>query len=150
MELTSAAFTQGEVIPKKYGCRGEDINPPLAISGVPESAQSLALIMDDPDVPDWVRKDRMWVHWVAYNIDPNLTSIEEKCGALGILGKNTGGEAAYMGPCPPDREHRYFFKLYALDCTLDLPIGATKAELVEAMRGHIVAEAELMGRYTKD
>lgn len=149
MKLSSTAFLQGASIPKKYGCKGENINPPLVIEGVPKEAKSLALIMDDPDVPEFVRKDRLWVHWVLYNIDPETTLIEENCGVVGILGKNTDNKNAYMGPCPPDREHRYYFKLYALDITLSLGSGATKAELLADMADHILEETELMGRYSK-
>jgi len=147
MQLSSSAFKEGDPIPRKYTCQGVDVNPPLKIADVPGTAKSLALIMSDPDVPLQVRKDRMWVHWVAYNIDPNRTIIEEATPSLGTLGRNTGGQNRYMGPCPPDREHRYFFKLYALDSTLDLLAGSTREELLQAMEGHIVAQAELMGRY---
>ena len=149
MKITSSAFKEGESIPQKYTCQGIDVNPPLAISGVPAGAKSLAFILDDPDVPENLRKDRMWVHWVAYDIDPSTTEIPEAAPTLGTQGKNTGGHDRYMGPCPPDREHRYFFKLYALDCALNLPEGVTKEELLKAMDGHIVAETHLMGRYDK-
>lgn len=149
MKLSSKAFKHNGIIPQKYTCQGIDTNPPLAIEGVPADAKSLALIMDDPDVPQSVRKDRLWVHWVIYNIDPKTKIIEEGVPALGIFGRNTGGMNRYMGPCPPDREHRYFFKIYALDTMLKLAEGATKEELLNAMEGHILAQAELMGRYEK-
>lgn len=149
MKLTSSAFRSGEKIPRKYTCQGTDINPPLQISDLPPKTKSLALIVDDPDVPPNVRKDRMWVHWVVYNIDPNLSTIPEGIPSIGVMGKNTGGENRYMGPCPPDREHRYFFKLYALDKKLDLNEGASKEELLKAMEGHILGQTELMGRYEK-
>jgi Raf kinase inhibitor-like YbhB/YbcL family protein len=147
MKIESPTFKDGKSIPRKYTCQGVDINPPLIVSEVPKEAKSLALIMDDPDVPERIRADRMWVHWVAYNIDPKTTEIQEGAPSLGTQGKNTGGQNRYMGPCPPDREHRYFFKLYALDSKLSLKEGATKEELLKAMEGHILEEAQLMGRY---
>lgn len=147
MELRSPAFKQGETIPQKYSCQGDDINPPLQITNVPKEAKSLALIMDDPDVPVQIRPDRMWVHWVVYEIDPQTKEIKEGATPPGIQGKNTAGQNRYMGPCPPDREHRYFFKLYALNTHLNLKGGATKEQLLEAMKGHILEEAELMGLY---
>jgi Raf kinase inhibitor-like YbhB/YbcL family protein len=149
MKLTSPAFKDGEKIPRKYSCQGDDINPPLEIEGAPSHTKTLALIMDDPDVPPQVRKDRMWVHWVVYNIDPSVNKIFENATPFATFGANTEGEKAYTGPCPPDREHRYFFKLYALDCELSLKEGATKEELLEAMKGHILEEALLMGKYEK-
>ncbi len=149
MKFKSSAFSEGGSIPRIYTCQGKDINPPLEISGVPSQAKTLALIMDDPDVPKQVRKDGLWVHWVVFNIDPKTTKIEENTPPFATYGSNTSKKQAYMGPCPPDREHRYFFKLYALDTRLSLPAGATKEEVEEAMEGHIVAEATLMGRYNK-
>ena len=149
MKLSSQAFKHNDKIPSKYTCQGQDINPPLEIAEVPEGTKSLALIMDDPDVPERVRKDKMWVHWVAYNIDPKTRAIKENIPTLGTLGKNTGGMNRYMGPCPPDKEHRYFFKLYALDTMLSLKDGATKDELLKAMEGHILAQCELIGRFEK-
>ncbi len=149
MQLRSSAFEEGGKIPRKYTCQGEDINPELEISGVPAGAKSLVLIVDDPDVPEWVRKDKLWVHWVVYDIDPEATRIGERASDLGIFGKNTSGERRYMGPCPPDREHRYFFKLYALDTKLGLAPGATKSEIEKAMAGHTLAECQLMGLYQK-
>ncbi len=150
MEIQSSVFQEGEAIPAKYTCQGVDINPPLSISGVPTEAKSLALIVDDPDVPAYLREDRMWVHWVIFNISPRVELIHEGVSEpLGVNGSNTGGENRYMGPCPPDREHRYFFKLYALDCKLDLPEGSSKDQVLAAMEEHVLAEAELMGRYEK-
>lgn len=149
MRLTSPAFDYGEKIPSEYTCDGKNINPELHISAVPQNAKSLVLIMDDPDVPEFVRKDRMWVHWVVFNIPANQTHISKDSSPFGVVGINTGGEWKYQGPCPPDREHRYFFKLYALDSVLNLPKGATKAEVEQAMKGHIVAEAEWMGTYER-
>lgn len=147
MHIESQAFQEGKSIPRKYTCQGVDINPPLTLSAIPSKAKSLALIMDDPDVPKQIRDDQMWVHWVVYDIDPKTTDIPEGAPALGTQGRNTGGQNRYMGPCPPDREHRYFFKLYALDTNLGLKEGATKEELLKAMEGHILEQAELMGCY---
>jgi Raf kinase inhibitor-like YbhB/YbcL family protein len=149
MKLTSSAFANGEKIPSKFTCDGSNINPELFITEVPSEAKSLVLIMDDPDVPAYVRKDCMWDHWVVFNIPPHIGHIPENCHPPGITGNNTGGEANYQGPCPPDREHRYFFKLYALDTSLTLSKGATKKQVEEAMQGHILARTELIGRYTR-
>lgn len=149
MKLKSSAFAEGGKIPSIYTCEGKNISPPLQISEVPAGAKSLVLIMDDPDVPTSVRADRMWVHWVVYNIPPSTALIGEGATPPGLLGKNTGGQNGYYGPCPPDREHRYFFKLYALDISLKLPPGATKAEVEKAMAHHIVGQAQLMGLYEK-
>lgn len=149
MKISSTAFVHNGKIPSIYTCEGKGINPPLAFEGVPLETKSLALIMDDPDVPEFVRKDRMWVHWVVFNMPSTLEEIVENSTPPGTSGKNTGGALGYQGPCPPDREHRYFFKLYALDAVLSLPQGATKAELEKAMQGHILAQAELIGLYNK-
>lgn len=149
MELKSSAFTEGGKIPRQFSCDGKGMSPELLISGVPAGAKCLVLIMDDPDVPPSVRKERMWDHWVVFNIPPETKRIPENTEPPGILGKNTQGDLGYQGPCPPDREHRYFFKLYALDCTLDLAEGAMKGEVERAMEGHILAETQLMGRYCR-
>jgi Raf kinase inhibitor-like YbhB/YbcL family protein len=149
MQLSSPAFKNKDKIPSQYTCDGTNINPELLISHVPSEAKSLVLIVDDPDVPPSVRKDRMWDHWVIFNIPPQTTHIAEDSQPQGIPGQNTDGELNYQGPCPPDREHRYFFKLYALDMLLDLPKGATKKQVEEAMEGHILAQTELMGRYER-
>ncbi len=149
MKLTSPAFIEGGNIPSKYTCEGENINPELHISGVPSEAKTLVLIIDDPDVPEFVRKDRMYDHWVVYNIPATTTHIPERSQPHGTPGKNTSGGLDYTGPCPPDREHRYFFKLYALDCALTLHTGATKHEVENAIKGHILAQTQLMGRYEK-
>lgn len=150
MRLTSSAFQEGGKIPSKYTCEGANVNPELSISNVPRQAKSLVLIMDDPDVPEFVRKDRMYDHWVIFNMPPTTTHIPENSQPPGIPGKNTSGGFNYIGPCPPDREHRYFFKLYALDCELDLPKGASKTEIEQAMKGHILTQTQLMGRYEKN
>lgn len=149
MKLTSPAFTEGGKIPSKFTCQGENINPELQFKDVPSHAKSLVLILDDPDVPEFVRKDRMYDHWVVYNIPPSTTHIPENSQAPGTQGRNTGGDLGYVGPCPPDREHRYFFKLYALDKMLSLAEGASKTDVEKAMQGHIIAKTHLMGRYEK-
>jgi Raf kinase inhibitor-like YbhB/YbcL family protein len=149
MQLSSPSFKNKDKIPSKYTCDGRNINPELFISHVPASAQCLVLIMDDPDVPPSVRADKMWDHWVVFNIPPQTTHIAENSQPPGVSGSNTEGELNYQGPCPPDREHRYFFKLYALDTLLSLPQGASKKEVEAAMQGHILAQTELMGRYER-
>ncbi|MBI2038287.1 MAG: YbhB/YbcL family Raf kinase inhibitor-like protein [Candidatus Magasanikbacteria bacterium] len=152
MELTSPVFKANEKIPAKYTCDGEGVSPPLQISGVPGGAKSLVLIMDDPDIPETVKKNygiEVWDHWVVFNIPVEVTTIAEGTNPPGVLGKNTRGNIAYGGPCPPDREHRYFFKLYALDVVLDLPAGSTKAEVEKAVEGHVLEKSELIGRYER-
>lgn len=150
MKLESPTFEHEGSIPSTYTCDGENINPPLKISDVPLEAKSLVLIMDDPDVPKSLRPDGMWDHWLIWNIPPETKEIAEGEEPSGVIGKNTGGKFGYQGPCPPDREHRYFFKLYALDAMLDLPAETTsKADLEKVMEGHILEQAELMGRYNR-
>ena len=149
MQLTSSAFAHEALIPARYTCDGDNVNPPLVIAGVPEQAVSLVLIMDDPDVPKHLRPDGMWDHWVVFNIPPQTREIAENSEPEGVHGLGTGNNLEYYGPCPPDREHRYFFKLYALDCKLNLPQGVGKAAVEQAMVGHILAEAQLMGRYNR-
>lgn len=149
MQLTSPVFERGGKIPAKYTCDGENINPPLTISDVPSEAKSLVLIMDDPDVPKRLRADGMWDHWIIFNLPPHLTKIEEGKEPEGIHGIGTGNNLNYYGPCPPDREHRYFFKLYALDTQLNLPEKATKQQVEQAMNEHILAKTELIGRYQR-
>ncbi len=149
MKLTSSVFAHKGKIPSRYTCDGDNTNPPLAISDVPSGAKSLALIMDDPDVPKEVREDGMWDHWVLFNLPANLGDISEGEKPPGTHGKGTAGNLDYFGPCPPDREHRYFFKLYALDKELDLPEKATKQQVEQAMEGHILEKAELIGRYER-
>lgn len=149
-ELTSAAFKQGEAIPRQYSCDGQDISPPLAWGDPPQGTQSFALIMDDPDAPAGV-----WVHWVLYNLPAGSRGLPEALPTDAQLadgsrqGKNSGGRLGYGGPCPPRGTHRYFFKLYALDKVLDLAPGATKEQLLKAIEGHILAQTELMGKYTR-
>lgn len=149
IHLTSSAFGEGERIPAKHTCDREDLSPPLRWSGVPQEAQSLVLIMDDPDAPMGT-----WVHWVLYDMSPALTSLPEGLAStatlagIGVQGVNDFRRSGYGGPCPPrGSEHRYFFKLYALDTTLDLGPGKTKAEVERAMQGHVLAQGQLMGRY---
>lgn len=147
MELTSSAFTHEGYIPRKHTCDGANISPPLHIQNVPVAAQSLVLILDDPDVPKHIRQDQMWDHWIVFNIPANTKEISEGKEPQGIHGLGTGNNTNYYGPCPPDREHRYFFKLFALDCMLDLPQKSSKKQVEEAMQGHILAKTELMGIY---
>ncbi len=149
MKLASTAFEHGGKIPSTYTCDGENINPPLTISDVPSEAKSLVLIMDDPDVPKAIREDGMWDHWVVFNIPPDLQEIKKGEEPEGVHGAGTGGNEEYFGPCPPDREHRYFFKLYALDAKLDLPGKASKQQVEEAMEGLIIVQTELMGLYER-
>lgn len=156
MEITSSAFTHNGVIPSKYTCDGENVNPPLEIRGIPEGAQSLALIMDDPDIPQEVKESAgidVFDHWVVFNIPTSVEKIAEG-DVPGTQGANSRGESAYTGPCPPPeyepREHRYFFKLYALDTELGLSAGATKEKVERAMEGRILDQAELIGRYSRE
>lgn len=149
MRLASSAFQEGGIIPSLYTCEGKNISPPLEISKVPSATKSLVLIMDDPDVPLSIRPDGMYDHWILFNIAPHIHAIEANLPPPGVHGKNTAGSNRYVGPCPPDREHRYFFKLYAIDKMLGLPEGVTKSEVEKAMQGHIIAECHLMGRYEK-
>lgn len=149
MKILSTAFEHNGSLPALYTCDGQDISPPLSFSGVPVEAKSLALLMDDPDVPKSIRPDGMWDHWVVWNISPTTQSIKEGEEPQGVVGKNTSGQQNYGGPCPPDREHRYFFKLYALDTMLDLSAGSSKTEVEHAMKGHIIAMAELIGTYNR-
>ena len=142
MQITSTAFLHNKSIPKKYTCEGDDINPPLKIQGAPQGAQSLALIVDDPDAPGG-----MWVHWVVFNIKPAETIAE--ASVPGTQGSNDFRQENYGGPCPPSGTHRYYFKIYALDSILDLKAGASKADLEKAMQGHILDESELIGLYKK-
>jgi Raf kinase inhibitor-like YbhB/YbcL family protein len=149
MELTSSVFNHEGKIPSKYTCDGENCSPRLMISNVPAEAKSLVLIMDDPDVPRNLRKDGLWVHWVVFNIPPSITEIPEGREPEGIHGEGTAGNTGYYGPCPPDREHRYYFKLYALDRMLDLPEKTDKFTLEKEMAEKILEQAVLMGKYER-
>ena len=150
MNLTSTAFSYGEPIPVKYSCKGEDVSPSLAWDEPPAGTKSLALIMDDPDAPAGT-----WDHWVLYNIPtsahgwPENTPRDAELVNGAHQGKNSGGRIGYDGPCPPSGTHRYFFKLYALDTTLSLSSNADKKAVLAAMEGHILAQAELMGTFSK-
>ncbi len=151
LNLSSSAFQSNASIPSHYTCDGENVSPPLIWAGVPEGAQSLVLIMDDPDVSKNILASGMWDHWVLFNIPTTVVSLPENAKDFSgaIQGKNSGGTLGYTGPCPPDRQHRYFFKLYTLDTTLNLPEGATKAEVQAASQGHILDQAELIGVYDR-
>jgi hypothetical protein len=152
MTITSSAFAQNGSIPKQYTCEGKDISPPLAWSGAPANAKSLALIVDDPDAPDPAAPRMTWVHWVLYNLPAAGTGLPEAVKALpaGTLeGLNDWQRTGYGGPCPPIGRHRYFHKLYALDSVLPDLGKPTKQKLEQAMKGHIVAQAQLIGTYQK-
>jgi len=152
MKLTSPAFGDGETIPAKYTCEGDDIAPALSWSGVPHGAKSLALIVDDPDAPDPKAPQRTWVHWVVYDMPPDSGGIPEGAKSLPPGARpalNDWNRTGYGGPCPPIGEHRYFHKLYALDRVIGALSPANKASLEAAMRGHILEEAVLLGRYKK-
>lgn len=150
MIVSSPAFDNGGMIPGRYACDGSDISPPLAWRLVPPSTRSFALICDDPDAPMGT-----WVHWVLYNLPAALRELPEKVPSReklangAIQGINDFRRIGYGGPCPPSGTHRYYFKLYALDTRLELAPGATRAQLEQAMAGHILAEGRLMGRYRK-
>jgi Raf kinase inhibitor-like YbhB/YbcL family protein len=153
MQITSSSFTHQGAIPAKYTCEGPDTSPPLAWSGVPPSAKSLALIVDDPDAPDPKAPKMTWVHWVLYDVPSGTSSLAE--GASRSLpsgtrdGLNDWRRTGYGGPCPPIGRHRYFFKLYALDIVLPDLSKPSKAELLKAIEGHVVGTAELVGTYQK-
>ncbi|HLD05953.1 MAG TPA: YbhB/YbcL family Raf kinase inhibitor-like protein [Candidatus Nanoarchaeia archaeon] len=149
MRLSSPAFAHGGKIPGRHTCDGQNISPPLDISDVPHGTKSLVLLMDDPDVPKHIRADGMWDHWIVFNMPPDIKRIPEGMSPEGERGENTSSGLGYTGPCPPDREHRYFFRLYALDCMLELEEGVSKAEVQAALQGHVLAAAELMGRYQR-
>jgi Raf kinase inhibitor-like YbhB/YbcL family protein len=149
LQLESSVFRTGEDIPRRYTCDGDDVSPPLSWSERPEGTQSLALLCDDPDAPAGT-----WTHWVLFNIPPAKRSLpegippNEVIEGLGVHGSNSWRRVGYGGPCPPrGPAHRYQFKLVALDTMLELPAGASKEDLERALRGHILAEGELMGRY---
>jgi len=145
--LESEAFDNGGVIPRKYGYKNGNQSPPLKISGAPENTSSLALIMDDPDAMGAVGK--VWVHWVLWNIDPSTIELKENSIPKDCLeGETDFGEIGYGGPAPPDKEHAYIFKLYALDQKLDADKDSTKKQIEEAMKNHIIAETRLEGRYS--
>ena len=143
MRITSPEFGNREMIPKKFTCQGEDISPELRIEGIPDGTKSLALIVDDPDAPMG-----MWVHWVVFDIPVTGTIAEGSVPRK--QGINDFKKIGYGGPCPPPgRPHRYFFKIYALRSPLDLKPGATKEELLDAMEGHVIEAAQLMGKFKR-
>ncbi|MCI0542903.1 MAG: YbhB/YbcL family Raf kinase inhibitor-like protein [Actinobacteria bacterium] len=141
MNLTSTAFAEGDTIPAEFTCDGENVSPPLTISGLPEGTVSLVLIMDDPDAPLGT-----WDHWVVFDIEP-VTEIPRGVVGLGVDGITSFGTTGYGGPCPPSGSHRYIHRVYALDTALGLPEGSTKVAVLEAMLGHLLAEASLTGLY---
>ena len=146
MKIESSAFENREEIPQRYGYKKDNINPAILIKDVPAEAKSLVLIMDDPDAMGAVGK--IWIHWIIWNIDPSTDEIpENSIPSNSIQGKTDFGEIGYGGPAPPDKEHVYIFKLYALDNNLDLKEGSTKSEVETAMKDHIITESKLEGRY---
>jgi Raf kinase inhibitor-like YbhB/YbcL family protein len=150
MKIKSIAFEEGGMIPKNYTCDGTNISPPLEWESIPENTQSLALICNDPDAPMGT-----WVHWVLYDLPPDNRNISGNVPPESTLpngvkqGKNDFQEIGYGGPCPPSGTHRYYFKLYALDSKLNLKPGIKKADLIKAMKGHILTECYLMGKYKR-
>lgn len=150
IQISSSAFGHEGFIPQKYTCDGENISPPLSWKNIPSGTKSIAIINDDPDAPVGT-----WVHWVIYNIPPTANGLPENIKPMEKLpdgtlqGRNSWGKIGYGGPCPPSGVHRYFFKIYALDKVLDLKPGATKEELLKAMKGHILAEGQFYGKYSR-
>ncbi|WP_213358309.1 YbhB/YbcL family Raf kinase inhibitor-like protein [Chlamydiifrater phoenicopteri] len=149
MQLKALSFPHGGDIPSKHTCQGIEVSPELVFLDVPKETKTLALIMEDPDVPEHIREDRLWVHWVIYNISPDTKGIKEGEVLPACFGVNTSGTLVYQGPCPPDRKHRYFFTLYALDCILNPEPMMTRDRLILLMDGHVLAKAELLGTYEK-
>ncbi len=151
LQITSSVFENGGVIPGPYTCDGDDVSPPLSWSELPAGTQSLALIFDDVDAPAGI-----WVHWMLFNIPtaagslPEAVPAEETVAEVGVQGSNSWQRLGYGGPCPPQgSEHRYYFRLYALDITLNLKANAIRTDVEKAMSGHILAEGQLMGRYSR-
>jgi Raf kinase inhibitor-like YbhB/YbcL family protein len=144
MKISSSAFSEGAAIPPKFTCDGEDTSPPLKIEGVPPAARTLVLVVDDPDAPTG-----LFTHWMVWNIDPKTSSVGAGSAPAGTQGKNDFGKTAYGGPCPPSGTHRYYFKIFALDQQLNLSAGAGRKQLDAAMKGHVIGQGQLMGRYTK-
>lgn len=146
-KLHSASFDANELIPVEYTCDGKDISPALSWTGTPDNTKSFVLIVDDPDAPVGT-----WDHWILFNIPASTQQLNENIKSLPAgtkVGVNSWRRNDYGGPCPPDRIHRYFFRLYALDTLLNLKEGSTKAQIQQAMNGHILATAELMGKYDR-
>ena len=145
MRVTSSAFQEGGAIPEKFSKNGQNVSPELRIEGTPAEAKSLVLIADDPDAPVG-----LFTHWLAWNIDPKISLIAEGSAPSGaVQGKNDFGEVGYGGPQPPSGTHRYYFKVFALDRTLDLKPAAKRHDLDVAMKGHVIAQGQVMGRYSK-
>ena len=144
MKITSSAFQQGGNIPSKFSCDGANTSPPLQISDVPPETKSVVLIVDDPDAPSG-----LFTHWAVWNISPQTSTIAEGNAPKGVHGTNDFGKSGYGGPCPPSGTHRYYFRIFALDRELDLPSGAKRSQLDAAMKGHVIAQGELMGRYAR-
>ena len=145
LEVESQAFREGDYIPQKYTCDGDNISPPLRWTGVPIGTNSFALIVDDPDAPLGT-----WVHWLIYDIPASESALPEAVQGLAVEGQNDFLRIGFGGPCPPTgKPHRYYFRLYAMDLKLDLPAGIGRDELEKAMQGHVLAEGELMGRYNR-
>ena len=144
IKITSSAFHEGGNIPSKFTCDGSDTSPPLQIAGVPTEAKSLVLIVDDPDAPGG-----LFTHWLIWNISPQTSSIPEGSATKCIQGANDFGKSGYRGPCPPPGTHRYSFKIFALDRELDLRAGAKRTHLDAAMKSHVIAQGELVGRYAR-
>jgi Raf kinase inhibitor-like YbhB/YbcL family protein len=144
MKITSSAFQEGGNIPSKFTCDGSDSSPPLRIAEIPSDAKTLALVVDDPDAPSG-----LFTHWIVWNISPQTNAIAEGSAPQGVQGTNDFGKSGYGGPCPPSGTHRYYFKIFALDRELNLPSGTKRNQLDAAMKGHVVAQGELMGRYAK-
>ena len=144
MKITSSAFQEGGNIPSKFTCDGADSSPPLQISEVPAAAKSVALIVDDPDAPSG-----LFTHWTVWNISAQNSTIAEGSAPKGAQGTNDFGKSGYGGPCPPSGTHRYYFRIFALDRELDLASGAKRSQLDAAMKGHVVAQGMLMGRYSR-
>lgn len=151
IKITSKSFREGGMIPEKYSCDGDNASPPLAWNSVPEGTKSIALICDDPDAPM-----RIWIHWILFNLPPNVRELAENVPPQRELkngtrqGTNDFRRIGYGGPCPPPGPaHRYYFKLYALDTVVNLGPGTSEFQLVEAMKDHILAEGQLMGKYKR-
>ncbi len=144
IKITSSAFQESGNIPSKFTCDGSDISPPLQITGIPPEAKSLVLIADDPDAPSG-----LFTHWLIWNIPPQTNSISEGSAPKGVHGTNDFGKTDYKGPCPPPGTHRYSFKVFALDRELDLRGSAKRSQVDAAMKGHVIAQGELIGRYAK-
>lgn len=155
LTLTSPAFSHLEEMPKRYTCEGLDVSPPFAWSGIPEETKSLVLIIDDPDAPDPKAPKMTWVHWVLYNLPPTADGLPEAVAPDALpsgteQGLNDWSKKSYGGPCPPIGRHRYFHKIYALNSILTGLKSPSKSQVEQAMEGHVIAHAELVGTYEKN